>query len=155
MHNLAAGRDRQTLPVADVKEPAYLTFMTNKMSRIFIVLSVLALVSCSQSLDIQLEPDVTVFFSNDSEKSMRLTSQDTEYVSLNRWLYEHRSGWHSTSGRYPGGVYVKSGDHGIQITKTLVVLYSTTHPEPKAIYIQKVGKGELRGIKDLGKEAQQ
>ncbi|MEA1888163.1 MAG: hypothetical protein U9N50_00085 [Pseudomonadota bacterium] len=121
------------------------------MSRIFIILSVLILVSCSQSLDIQLDPEVSVFLSNDSEQRIRLTPKDKEYAVLNEWLREHRSGWYVTSGRYPGGVYIKSGSYGIQITDTHVVLYSTIIPEPKAIYIQKIGKGELSGIRNIGK----
>jgi len=121
------------------------------MSRIFIILSVLVLVSCSESLDIQLEPEVNVFLSNDSEQKIRLTPQDKEYENLNEWLHEHRSGWYPTSGRYPGGVYIKSGDYGIQITDTHVVLYSTTYPEPRSIYIQKIGKGKLGGIRNIGK----
>ena len=106
---------------------------------------------CSKSLDIKLEPEVNVFLSNDSEQRIRLTPQDKEYAALNEWLREHRSGWYSTSGRYPGGVYIKSGSNGIQITKTLVVIYSTAHPEPKAMYIQKIGKGELSGVRSIGK----
>ena len=125
--------------------------MGNKMSRIFIILSVLVLVSCSKSLDIQLDPEVSVFLSNDSEQRIRLTPKDEEYAVLNEWLHEHRSAWYVTSGRYPGGVYVKSGSYGIQITKTHVVLYSTINPEPKAMYIQKIGKGELSGIRNIGK----
>ncbi len=120
------------------------------MRKIFIILSVLVLVSCSESLDIQLESEVNVYLSNDRERQIRLTPQDKEYVNLNEWLREHRSGWHPTSGSYPGGVYIKSGIHGIQITQTHVVLYSTTHSEPRAMYIQKIGKDKLRGIKDLG-----
>ena len=106
--------------------------------------------SCSESQDIQLEPEVNVFFSNDSEKTIRLTPNDKEYGRLNKWLLEHRSGWHPTSGHYPGGVYIKSGIHGIQITETHVVIYSTTSPEPKSMYIQKIGKDELNGIRSIG-----
>jgi len=89
--------------------------------------------------------------SSDSERKLRLTSKDETYVDLNMWLREHRSSWHSTSGRYPGGVYLKSGSYGIQITDSHVVLYSTTSSQPKAIYIQKMDKGELSGIRSLGK----
>ena len=125
--------------------------MSSKMSKIFIILSVLVLVSCSESLDIQLESEVNVYLSNDSERKIRLTPQDKEYANLNEWLREHRSGWYPTSGRYPGGVYIKSGIYGIQITETHVVLYSTTYSEPRSIYIQKIGKGKLSGIKNIGK----
>ena len=128
-----------------------LSVMSNKMSRILIILSVLVLVSCSESLDIQLESEVNVFLSNDREQRIRLTQKDKEYAVLNEWLREHRSGWYPTSGRYPGGVYIKSGDYGIQITETHVVLYSTTYSEPRSIYIQKVGKGKLSGMRNIGK----
>ena len=121
------------------------------MSRIFIILSVLALVSCGQSVDLQLEPEVTVFFSDDSEQRVRLNSQDKEYAVLNEWLREHSADWLPTSGPYPGGVYVKSGDYGIQVTERHVVLYSTDHPEPRSMYIQKIDRGELSEIRDVGK----
>ena len=122
------------------------------MRRILILLSVLALVSCSQSLDIQLEPEVIVVFSDDSEQKIRLTAKDKEYTDLNAWLGEHRSDWHPTSGPYPGGVYIKSGVHGIQITERHVILYSTTSPEPRSIYIQKIDRGELSGIREVSRE---
>ena len=125
--------------------------MSKKLSRIFIVLSVLLLVSCSNSVDIQLEPEVDVFLSNDSEKKIRLTPKDKEYGVLNEWLREHRSDWYVTSGRYPGGVFIKSGRYGIQITEVHVVLYSTAHPKPEAIYIQQIAKDELTGIQNIGK----
>ncbi|MCU7852665.1 MAG: hypothetical protein KZQ80_10670 [Candidatus Thiodiazotropha sp. (ex Monitilora ramsayi)] len=121
------------------------------MSRILIILSALLLAGCSKPLDIQLEPEVHVFLSNGSEQRIRLTPEDKAYAVLNEWLRTHRSGWYSTSGRYPGGVYIKSGDSGIQITDTHVVLYSTTPPKPKAIYIQKIGKGDLREIRNIDK----
>jgi hypothetical protein len=119
------------------------------MRRIFIILSVLLLVSCSESLDIQLEPEVNMLLSNDREQRIRLTPKDKAYTSLNEWLREHRSGWHPTSGPYPGGVYIKSGGYGIQVTETHVILYSTTSPKPRSIYIQKVARGELGSIKNI------
>ena len=122
------------------------------MSRIFIFFSVLVLVGCSETLDIQLEPELTIFLSNDSDARIRLTQADKEHAVLKEWLHEHRSGWHPTSGRYPGGVYLKSGNYGIQITDTHVVLYSTTSHEPKAMYIQKIDKNELNGIRSLGRQ---
>ena len=121
------------------------------MRKIFIILSVLILVGCSESLDIQLEPEVNVYLSNDSERKIPLTSLDQEYADLNKWLREHRSDWYPTSGRYPGGVYIKSGIYGIQVTETHVIIYSTTHPEPKPLYIQEIGKDQLSGIKRFGK----
>ena len=121
------------------------------MNRIFIILPALVLVSCSESLDINLESEVNVFLSHDSEQKIRLTPKDKEYTVLNEWLREHRSGWYPTSGRYPGGVYIKTGDYGIQITEKNVILYSTTYPEPRSMYIQKVGKGKLIEIRNIDK----
>jgi len=121
------------------------------MRKIFIILSVLVIVSCGESLDIQLESEVNVYLSNDSDQKIRLTPQDKEYANLNEWLRENKSGWHPTSGSYPGGVYVKTGIYGIQITETHVILYSTTHPEPRSMYIQKIGRGMLSEIKNFGK----
>lgn len=124
--------------------------MSTKISRIFILLSSLALASCSESVDIQLAPEVNVYLSHDSQRRITLTPQDKEYPAINDWLREHKSGWYTTSGRYPGGVYLKSGSDGIQITKTHVILYSTSSPEPKAIYIQRLGNGDLSEIRNIG-----
>ena len=125
--------------------------MGNKVNRIFIILSVLVLVSCSEPLDIQLDPEVYVFTSSVSEQKIQLTPKDEEYAALNEWLRKHRSDWYSTSGRFPGGVYIESGSYGIQVTETHVVLYSTNIPEPRAIFIQKIAKRELSEIRNMGK----
>lgn len=121
------------------------------MSRIIILLLVVVIVSCSETLDIQLEPEVNLFLNNNTEQRIRLTNKDEVYVVLNEWLHENRSDWYVTSGRYPGGVYVKSGNYGIQVTKAHVVIYSTVSNEPKAIYIQGIEKGELSRIRNYGK----
>jgi len=120
------------------------------MTRIFFVLSVLLLVGCSKSLDIKLDPDVNVFLSSDSEQKIHLTVKDKEYVALNEWLNEHSASWQATSGVYDGGVYLTSGRYGIQITEKQVIIYSSIHNDPQAIYIQKLTKGELSGIKNIG-----
>ncbi|MEW8525626.1 MAG: hypothetical protein AB2552_21545 [Candidatus Thiodiazotropha endolucinida] len=125
--------------------------MSKIVSRFFVILSLLILEGCSQSLDIELGPEVDVFLSNNADQQLKLTSTDKAYTTLNEWLEAHRTDWYQTSGRYPGGVYVKSGNYGIQITDTNVVLYSTSPPEPKAIFIQSIGKGELSEIRSLGK----
>lgn len=109
----------------------------------------LLLVGCSESLDIQLEPEVVVVFSHNNEKSLRLTSENKAYRDLEEWLQKHSSDWYETSGRYPGGLYIKSGKNGIQITQTHVVLYSTVPPEPKALYIQQLGRGELSEFSNI------
>jgi len=121
------------------------------MSRLALLIATFSLlVSCTQSLDIQLEPQVEVYFSDDSERIIPLTEENNEYGVLNEWLSENNSNWRPTSGRYPGGIYVKSGEYGIQITKTDVILYSTTSYTPKAIYIQRIDKGSLSEIRNIG-----
>ena len=121
------------------------------MSRILVLLSALFMVSCSNSVDIQLQPEVDLFLSSDTEQKIRLTPQDSEYSILNEWLKSNSSNWYVTSGHYRGGVYIKTGDYGIQVTKTHVILYSATGSQPKAIYIQDIEKGELSPILNMGK----
>ena len=121
------------------------------MNRIIILLLVMVIVSCSKTLDIQLEPEVNLFLNNDTEQRIRLTQKDEVYVILNKWLHENKSDWYATSGRYPGGVYVKSGSYGIQVTETQVVIYLTISNEPRAMYIQRIKKGELSRIRNYGK----
>jgi hypothetical protein len=53
------------------------------MNRIIVLLLAMVLMSCSKSLDIQLEAEVEVFFSNDTEQKIRLTKKDEVYVALN------------------------------------------------------------------------
>lgn len=109
------------------------------------------LVSCSKSLNIQLDPEVNVLLSNDSKRSIHLTPKDKEYISLNEWLRVNSSSWHPTSGQYLGGVYLTSDNYGIQITKDHVVIYIIDSPKPKAMYIQKIVKGELLDVINIGK----
>lgn len=121
------------------------------MKRIIILILVMVTASCSKSLDIQLEPEVSLFLNKDMKQPIRLTQKDEVYVVLNQWLSENNSDWYVTSGRYSGGVYVKSGNHGIQVTATHVIIYSTTSYEPKAIYIQSIKQDELSLIRGLEK----
>ncbi len=121
------------------------------MIRILIILSALFLASCSKSVEIELSPEIDVFVSNDVDQKIRLTEKDTEYAILNEGLRSNRSDWYVTSGHYPGGVYIKNGEYGIQVTKTHVILYSATGSQPKAIYIQGIEKGELGQILNIGK----
>ncbi|MBV1919597.1 MAG: hypothetical protein KUG73_02870 [Pseudomonadales bacterium] len=120
------------------------------MTRIFMILLVLVLVGCTESLNVQLDPEEVVFFSDDSEKRVPISQKDQAYKELNKWLSEHNSGWYTTAGQYPGGVYLKSSDYGIQVTENHVVLYSTEYKDSRAIYIQNIDKGELSGIRNLG-----
>lgn len=125
--------------------------MRNQMNRIIILLLVFVTVSCSKSLDIQLEPEVSLFLSSDAEQVIGLTQKDEAYVDLKEWLHENRANWYVTSGVYPGGVYVKSGNYGIQVTKAQVAIYTTENNETKARYIQNIGNDELRKIRAFGK----
>lgn len=121
------------------------------MNRIFIALLLSLLVSCSESVNIQLAPEVTVVFSDNIDKKLQLTLEDNEYLVLNQWLKAHSDDWYSTSGRYPGGVYFKSGSDGIQITQTHVVIYDTSHGQPSAIYIQQINGDDLSEIRAWAK----
>ncbi len=120
------------------------------MSKFFIVLSVLLMAGCSSSFDIQLTPEVNVIVSTDRDNEITLTSENEEYVMLNDWLREHQSGWLNTSGKYPGGVYVQSGEYGIQVSPMHVVIYITVGLETKAIYIQHIGPEDLVAVKNIG-----
>ncbi len=124
--------------------------MRNEMIRTLMILSVLVLIGCTQTLDVPLDPEVVVLFSDDSEKTRSLSQKDQAYEELNKWLSEHSSGWYTTSGRYPGGVYLQSSNYGIQVTETHVVLYSTAYQDSRAMYIQNIDKGELSSIRNLG-----
>ena len=121
------------------------------MKQVVIIFFVLFLVSCSKALDIQLEPEVHVFLRDDTEQRIALTQKDEVYEVLNKWLLENKAGWYATSGRYPGGVYITSGDYGIQVTEHKVVIYSRKGNKPKAIYIQDIEKGELSKVVNFGK----
>lgn len=119
------------------------------MFRIVVFLSVLAIIACSKTVEIQLEPNVTLIPSKNQELRIGLTSKDNEYGLLRDWLKNNDAGWNSTSGQYPGGVYIVSGDNGIQITKTHVVLYSSKQAKPTATYIQKHVGGELNALREI------
>jgi hypothetical protein len=111
----------------------------------------LTLFGCSKAVDIQLAPQVSVFFSKDSDKNVYLTEKNAEYQQLRKWLNEHKTGWYATSGRFPGGVYIKSGEHGIQVTENRVIIYSTASEKPQAIYVQEIDKKEMSLVLHLGK----
>lgn len=122
------------------------------MIRSVILLSVLFLASCTKSVDVQLDTKTDVLFSEDNDKTLQLTMQDPAYAELASWLEENRDSWYSTSGKYPGGIYFKSGDFGIQITKTKVVLYSSGPRGSKAEYVQNIGMGDLKALKKLAEQ---
>lgn len=121
------------------------------MNRVIIILLAISLFGCSKSVDIQLAPEVQMLHSKDTKQRISLTKKDKAYIVLNEWLHENKTGWYATSGRYPGGVYIKSGDYGVQVTELKVIIYSTTSKEPKAIYIKDIKKGELSTILNFTK----
>lgn len=127
--------------------------MEKEMKNYLLVLLTLLLLmmGCSKSIDVQLDPELTVFVSAGSDKTIQLTKQDTEYKILNEWLRVNKSTWLPTSGRYAGGIYLTSGNYGIQVIDTKVVLYSSITDNPTAIYAQEIERSDLRALKDLAK----
>ncbi|WP_085300065.1 hypothetical protein [Cognaticolwellia mytili] len=123
------------------------------MKKYLLVLSALlfVLTGCSKLVDVQLDEKVTVFLSDGSDKKVQLIATDPEYIMLKAWLEENKADWLSTSGRYSGGVYLTSGNYGIQVTDSKVVLYSSITDKPTAIYAQEIERTDLRALKDLGK----
>ena len=116
------------------------------MNRFIILFFMIGLYGCSKSLDIQLAPEAQMYFFHDANQKITITEQDEVYVALKKWLAENKSGWFAASGSYAGGVYVKSGNYGIQVTQTKVIIYSTESKEPKAIYAQGIDRGELNTV---------
>ena len=125
----------------------------SKITRLAIVplLAIFVLMTgCTETVDIQLGPKVDAYLVTDSKQAISLAETDAAYIELNEWLTENRTGWHNTAGRYPGGVYLKSGADGIQVTGMNVVIYSTQGAEPKAKFIHHVGKLELSEVRGIG-----
>lgn len=120
---------------------------------LFILASVMMMVGCSKAVDIQLADTLSAYVISDSKTPIHLEKTDAAYIQLNDWLAENRTGWHNTAGRFPGGVYLLSGDTGIQVTGMNVVVYSTRGPEPEAQYIRHVGKLELSDVRALEENA--
>lgn len=112
--------------------------------------SLILMTGCTDTVDIQLGPKVDAYVMADREKVISVAQTDAAYIELNEWLSENRTGWHATAGRYPGGVYLKSGDDGIQVAGMEIIIYSTDGPEPNAEYIHHVGRQELSAVRALG-----
>ncbi len=125
--------------------------MNKKYAEVLIILRTLAVVSCTKAIDIPLPPKIVVHFSEDDSRQVQLSENDKAYIELHSWLSEHRSDWYTTSGKYPGGLYLKTGNYGIQIKETKLVLYSTKYDMPRAMYIQNIEPDELLEIRKLGK----
>jgi len=121
------------------------------MNRFIILLLVMSLLGCSKSVNIRLEPEVQMVLSMDTKEKISISKKDEIYVLLDTWLLENTTGWYATSGRYPGGVYVKSGNNGIQITESQVIIYSTIQSKPTALYIHDIEKGQLNAIMTFAK----
>lgn len=122
-----------------------------KKNILVLVTLLLVLMGCSKVVDIQLDAEVTVYLSEAEEQKILLTANDKEYILLKEWLAQHKADWLSTSGRYPGGIYLTSGDYGIQVIDSKVVLYSNITDKPTAIYAQEIERTELKELKNLGK----
>ena len=112
--------------------------------------SLLLMAGCSETINIQLEPKVNAYIVTDSQAKINLVETDPAHIELNNWLQEHQTGWHNTSGRFPGGIYIKSGANGIQVTGMEIIIYSTTGPEPDARFVRNVGKTELPLVRGIG-----
>lgn len=108
------------------------------------------LTGCSKVVEVQLQENVKAFQSKNKEIAIPLTSNDAAHIALNKWLKENKDGWFSTSGRYPGGVYILSGEQGIQITQQKVILYATDGEKPTAIYAQEIARSDLQEVKSIG-----
>lgn len=110
----------------------------------------LLMAGCTETVSIQLEPEVDAYVVTDSQTKIRLVETDSTYIELNNWLQENQTGWHNTAGRFPGGVYIKSGVNGIQVTGMEVIVYSTAGSEPDAKFVRHVGKTELSSVRKIG-----
>ena len=123
------------------------------MKKYVLNLSMLALllIGCGKSVEVPLDPEVVVFLSAGSTETVRLTEDDAEYAILKAWLEQHQTSWLSTSGRYAGGIYLTSGQYGIQVTDSKVVLYANITDNPTAIYAQEIARSDLKTLKLLGK----
>ncbi len=121
--------------------------MNNKIKYTIITfLCAIFLAGCGKTLNIQLAPEVTMYLSQETKERVTITAQDEAYKMLSQWLNEHQTGWFTASGRFQGGVYFRSGEHGIQVTKTKVIIYSTKGSKPQALYAQEIRKGELNKL---------
>ena len=116
------------------------------MKKIFLLLITLLLLGCSKTVDVALSPEAFIYSSNDSSQKIQLSPDEAAYQDLNNWLAENKDGWYATSGRYAGGVYVRSGVHGIQIKELKVVIYSTSSEKPSALYVKDINRGELASL---------
>jgi len=122
----------------------------NSITLCALLASLLLITGCTETIDIQLESKVDAYVVTDSKNKISLSATDPAHAELQNWLNENNTGWHNTMGRFPGGVYIKSGKDGIQVTGMEIVIYSTTGPQPDAKYVRNVGKKELPLVRGIG-----
>ncbi len=123
--------------------------MTTFFKQVSIIfLAVVALAGCSKAIQVQLQPEVLAYQSDDKTNPFTLSKNDKAYVALSQWLAENQSGWYSTSGKYPGGIYIVSGEDGIQVTEGRVILYRIKNGTPSAIYVQEINRSDLKVVKE-------
>ena len=115
------------------------------------MLLIFTMMGCSKTVEVKLDPEVIVFLSDNSKAKIVLTVKDDEYLILQQWLAQHKTQWLSTSGRYAGGVYLTSGDLGIQVTDSKVVLYTQITKNPTAIYAQEIARTDLKALKNINR----
>ena len=113
--------------------------MGNITLKSVIAVFVLALAGCAQQVDFTLAPEITVYFNKEGKDKLTLSSSDEAYLQLAQWLQENNDDWLSTSGNYPGGLYIQTGDHGVQVTTKHAILYS----DAKVSHIQNIRASEL------------
>lgn len=113
------------------------------------MLLIFTMMGCSKTVEVKLDPEVVVFLSDNSKSKIVLTAKDDEYLVLQQWLAQHKAQWLSTSGRYAGGVYLTSGNLGIQVTDSKVVLYTQITKNPTAIYAQEISRADLKALKNI------
>jgi hypothetical protein len=115
-----------------------------------LLVSLLLMAGCTETVNIQLEPKVGAYIVTDSKTKIELVETDPAHLELNSWLEENQTGWHNTTGRFAGGVYIKSGINGIQVTGMEVIIYSTKGLEPNARFVRSVGRTELPFVRAIG-----
>jgi len=115
--------------------------------------ALIVLAGCSQSVNIQLAPEVSVFHSSDPKHEIRLAADHPAYQEFNAWLTDNPDGWYGVSGRFQGGVFIQTGVQGIQVLNTEVVLYAKQQGGLSATHVHEIGPGELNNIKQLHRNA--
>lgn len=115
-----------------------------------LLISLFLTTGCTETIDVQLQPKVDAYLVTNSKQAINLVETDAAHIELNNWLRENNTNWHITSGRYPGGIYIKSGTDGIQVSGMQIIIYSTTGAEPDAKYVRHVGKTELPLLRGVG-----